>query len=143
MQNQNDVLSIYLSPSHCLSLTIQWGRDGGGGRRNVPTPKPEKLLWKSGVIFQRSILSERSQKSKKYLVNNCEKSQFSIEILMKKSQSFLENFQKSLHFCSKRATLCRLDAYFYMHNRNHSPDLNELAFFVKIQSIFSKKFQQF
>ena len=117
---------------------------GGGERRNVPPPpKPEKLLQKSGVTFQGSILSERSQKSKKFLLKNCEKSQFSIEILIKKSQNFLENFQNSLHFWSKRAKFCRHFAQFYLRNRNHSSDLNDLAFFYKFQSIFSKNFNNF
>ena len=33
--------------------------------------------------------------SKKYLIKICEKTQFSIEILIKKSQNFVEIFQKS------------------------------------------------
>ena len=117
---------------------------GGGGTAERPTPpKPEKLLQKSGLIFQRSILSELSQKSKKYLVKNCENSQFFIEILIKKSQNFHENFQNSLHFWSKRAMFCRHVAYFQLRNRNDSSDLNDLAFFYKFQSIFSKNFNNF
>ena len=121
----------------------QWRREGGTPERPPPPPKLEKLLQKSGVIFQRSILSERSQKSKKYLLQNCEKSQFSIEIVIKKSQNFHEIFQNSLRFWSKRATFCRQVAYFYLPNRNHSSDLDDLAFFYKFQSIFSKYFNNF
>ena len=80
----------------------------GGGNAGTFTPaKSENLLYKSGVILQRYILSERSKKFKKYLVKNREKTQFSIEILIKKSQNFVENFQNSLHFWSKRARICR------------------------------------
>ena len=46
--------------------------------------------------------SERSQKSKKYLVKNCGKSQFSIEILIKKSQIFFKFF-KNLVFSAPNA----------------------------------------
>ena len=35
------------------------------------------------------------------------KCQFSIEILIKNSQSFLENFQSFLHFCANRLEFCR------------------------------------
>ena len=51
---------------------------GGGGtpERSPPRPKPEKLLQQSGIIFQRAILSERSQKSKKYLVKIVKKVNF-------------------------------------------------------------------
>ena len=101
--------------------------------RNVP-PKSETLLQKSGVIFQWYILSERRQNSKKYLLKNCLKSQFSIEILIKKSQNFLEIFQNSLQIGS---TQIRHLAQFYLSNRNHSSDLDYLAFSYKIQSIFS------
>ena len=53
----------------------------------------------SGVLFQRSIHSGLySQKSTKYLVKNCEKRQFSIKVLIKKSQRFLENFQNLFIF---------------------------------------------
>ena len=41
-----------------------------------PPPNSEKLLQKSGVIFQRYILGEWSQKSEKQLVNNVKKSIF-------------------------------------------------------------------
>ena len=64
-----------------------------GARRNVPPPPhSEKLLLKTGVIFQEYILSERRQELQE-IVKICEKSQFSIEILIKKSQSFHEIFQ--------------------------------------------------
>ena len=48
----------------------------GGRGEDSPPPKSEKLLQKSGVIFQRSILSERSQKSKKYVVKIVKKVNF-------------------------------------------------------------------
>ena len=92
--------------------TVASGRGNAG--TFPPPPKSEKLLQKSGVIFQRSILSQRSQKSKKYLVKNCEKSQFSLEILIKKSQNFLEIFQNSFHFWSKPAKFCMQVAQFQL-----------------------------
>ena len=116
----------------------RWER--GGTPERPPQKKSEKLLQKSGVIFHQSILSERSKKSEKYLVKNCKKSQFSIEILIKKSQNFLENFQNSLRFWSKLARFCK-HAQFYRAYRNHSSDLDYLAFFYKVQSIFSKNFK--
>ena len=48
----------------------------GGKKAETSSPEWEKLLYKSGVIFQRYILSEWRQKSKKYLVKNCEKVNF-------------------------------------------------------------------
>ena len=73
----------------------------------------------------------------------CEKSQFSLEILIKKSQNFLEIFQNFLHFLSKRARFCRRVAYFYLPNGNHASNLDDLAFFYKFQPIFSKLFKNF
>ena len=122
---------------------LQQRREGGGTPERSLPPKSEKLLQKSGVIFQRYIVSERSQKSKKYLAKNCEKSQFSIEILIKKSQNVIENFQYSLHFWSKRARFCRQVAYFYLSSGNLSSNLNEHAFFYKFNQIFSKNFKNF
>ena len=77
------------------------GRGWGNALTSLP-PKSEKLLQKSGVIFQRYILSERKS-PRNIQLKNCEKRQFSIEILIKKSQNFLEKFQDSLYFWSKRA----------------------------------------
>ena len=94
----NCISSLILGSKYDIS-----GVGRGGGCRNAPPPKSKKLLQKSGVIFQRSILSGRSHKSEKYLLKHCEKNQFSIEILIKKSQYFLEIFQNYLHFWSKRA----------------------------------------
>ena len=74
----------------CLNMPVAYP---GGGGRTPPPPKSEKLLQKSGVIFQRSILWERSQTSKKYLVKNCERSQSSIEILIKNLKIFLKFFK--------------------------------------------------
>ena len=54
-----------------------------------------------------------------------------------KSQNFLEVFQNSLHFWSKRAKFCRHLAKFYLPNRNPALDLDYLAFFYKLHSIFS------
>ena len=42
----------------------------------------KKLLYKTGVIFQGYILSEKLKRSKKYVVENYEKTQFSIEIFI-------------------------------------------------------------
>ena len=80
---------------------------GGGKAGTFPSPEIGKIVIESGVLFHMSILSERIRKSKKYLVQSCEKSQFSIEILIKKSQKIFEIFQNSFDFWSKRARFCR------------------------------------
>ena len=56
-----------------VSVTSRIGRVG---RPEGSPPEIENLLEKSGVIFQRYILSERRQKTKIYLVKNCEKVNF-------------------------------------------------------------------
>ena len=67
---------------------------GVGERRNVPPPqKSEKLLQKSGVILQRSILWERSQKSKKQLVKNYEKVNFTQRFSSENLKIFLRFFK--------------------------------------------------
>ena len=70
------------------------------GRWNATQKKNLKLLQKTGVIFQVYILSEKRQNSQKYLGRHW-KSQFSIEILIKKPQNFLENFQTFFVFGRK------------------------------------------
>ena len=78
-----------------VSTSSSVGEGGGWGeRRNVPPPEIGKIVVEIWCYLPEVyILSERSQKSKKYLVKNCEKRQFSIEILIKISQNFLEIFK--------------------------------------------------
>ena len=64
------------------------------GTAQAATPnKPGPCQRMLPVVY---ILSGTRQKSNKYLVKNYEKSQFSIEILIKKSQNFLEIFSSFL-----------------------------------------------
>ena len=77
---------IVVSNFSCLELSRdvirgasrRMGSSFGRGWKKAESSSPEweKLLYKSGVIFQRYILSEWRQKSKKYLVKNCEKVNF-------------------------------------------------------------------
>ena len=83
-----------------IEATYQWRREGGG-TPELPPPETGKIVVEIWCYLPEVNTFERSQKSKKYLVKNCEKSQFSIEILIKKSQNFLEDFHNSLHFWSK------------------------------------------
>ena len=96
--NNKTYSDIHNFPQHYCSCSSV-GRVGGGGAGMPPPAKSAKLLQKSGVIYQGYRLSQRRQNPKKYLVKNCEKSQFSIEILIKKSDNFHEIFQNFLHFC--------------------------------------------
>ena len=63
------IIHTYITILHILwyYYIISLGRGNAG---TSPSPKSEILQQKSGVILQRSILSERCQKSKKYLVKN-------------------------------------------------------------------------
>ena len=72
------------------------------GKRRTPEGPPEigKIDYKTGVIFKEGyILLETRQK-------NYEKRQFSIEILIKTNESFIEKLQNCLNFLCKRPGIC-------------------------------------
>ena len=118
---------------------------GGTQERSPPPTRNRKNCCRNLVgIFQRYILSERRLNSKKYLVENCgKKCQFSIEILIKKSQIFLKNFKIFYIVSSKRARFCRHLAKFNLPSGNHSSNHDDLQFFYKFLSIFSKNLKNF
>ena len=104
----------------------------GRGRGNAgtsPRPRNPKNCCRNLVLSSRVYTFGAEPEIEEIFSKYCEKSQFSIEILIKKSQSFLEIFQNSLHFWSKCARFCIQVAYFYLPNRNHSSNLDDLAFF--------------
>ena len=82
---------------------------GGGGRRNVrPPPEIGKVvveIWCYLPEVYEYTFGEESE-IQKVFSKKCKKSQFSIEILIKKSQDFLETFQNFLHFWSNPAEFC-------------------------------------
>ena len=136
--------NFYLLLCSCIDLyrsfnPLPVASGGGGERRNVPPPRNRKNCCRNLVLPSRGLLSERSQKSKKYLVKNREKSQFCIEILIKKSQDFLEIFKNSLHFWQVLQAGClALAAQSKSLIRSHGT-----GFFYKFHSIFSKKCEEF
>ena len=81
---------------------------GGGNRGNVPPPPTvtEKIVVEIWCYLPEVILSEQGQNNLSIFVKIYEKCQFSIEILLKKSQNFLKNFLKIGLFWSKRAKFC-------------------------------------
>ena len=60
-----------------------------------------------------------------------------------KISTFFEKFQGFIRFWSKRAGFCRHVCYFSLPDGMHSSNLDDLSFFYKFQSIFSKNFKNF
>ena len=120
---------------------VAWGpksvASGGGNAGTSAPPEIGEIVGEIRCYLREVYTFGAEPELQEIFRKNCEKSQFFIQILIKKSESFLETFQNSLHFWSKRAKFCRHLAQFYLPNRNHSLDLDYLAFFYKIQSIFS------
>ena len=84
----------------------------GEGTVELPPSEIGKIvgeIW--GYLPGVYLLSEMSQKSKKYLVKMW-KSQFSIEILITKISNFSWKFSNFLHFWPKRAKLCTVVSKF-------------------------------
>ena len=103
---------------------------------NVPPPEIGKTVVEIWCYLPEVYTLGEESEIQEIFSKKCEKSRFSFEILIKKSQNFL-------HFVSKRARFCRRVAYFYLPNGNHASNLDDLAFFYKFQPIFSKLFKKF
>ena len=74
------------------SALVHIGKWRRGKTWNVrPPPETGKIVVGKCCYLPKYILSEKRQKSRKYLVK-IKKSKFYIEILIKKSQTFLKNF---------------------------------------------------
>ena len=105
-------LSIKFEASHPFLSFCSSGGGGGGSRNFLPPPKSEnfcrQLVLSFGVTFQGYILADKMQK---YLVKSLGKSQFCIEIFIKKSQYFLTILQNFIQSWSKRRNLCMKDSY--------------------------------
>ena len=101
-------------------------------------PETEKNCCRIMVVSSRGILSEQRQKSSKNFVKSYEKSQFSIEILIKKSQNFLKIFQNFGLFWSKRAKFCMHVSGFSLSNGNYSLNVDYIVFSINY-SQFSPK----
>ena len=108
-----------------------------------PPPKKKKIVVEIWCYLPEIYTLGEESEIQGIFSKKCEKSQFSIEILIKKSHNFLEIFQKFLLFWSKRAKFCRPVAYFYLPNGKHSSNLDDLAFFYKFPPIFPKLFKNF
>ena len=84
---------------------LQWRTQGGRGG-GLP-PEIGKIVVEIWCYLPEVYTFGAESEIQEIFSKNCEKSQFPIEIFIKKSQNFLENFQNSLHFWSKRARFCR------------------------------------
>ena len=126
---------MFEKKSYDVYISCGRGRDC----RSVPPPPPksEKLLYKSAVFLERYRLSERSQKSKKYLVKNV-KNLLAIEILFKKCQNLLDIFQMFLALSVQTRKIKHEISWISLRDGTHSSNLDELNFFYKVQSFFSK-----
>ena len=71
-----------------------------------PPPEIGEIVVEIWCYFPEVYTFGEESEIEEILSKKCEKGRFSIEILIKKSQSFLEIFQNFLRFSSKRAKLC-------------------------------------
>ena len=128
------------------NLTRAWNifpLASGGSLGSPPHPKSEKLFEKTGGIFQWYILLEKRQKSKKYLVENYEKSQFSIGVFIKKSENFLTFSKFSLLLDQTHKTLKVGFLEFLCPVENYSTKVDYPEFFSQLPSIISTIFKNF
>ena len=88
---------------------IKWHSvaSGGGNAGRFPRPEIGKIVVEIWYYLPEVYTFGVESEIQEIFSKNCEKCQFSIEILIKKSQNFLKMFQNSLHFWSNRAKFCR------------------------------------
>ena len=86
---------------------------GWGDAGTFPRPEIGKIGVEIWCYLPELYTFGQVSEIQEIFIKNCEKSQFSIEILIKKSlfENFLESFQNSLHFGSERKGIWRLVAY--------------------------------
>ena len=124
---------LHISHTSLTRFRITFVSSGGGNAGTSPPPRPRN--WK--ICCRNLVLSSRGLYFWSGVRNPRNMCKFSIEILIKKSQNYLENFQNSLHFWSNRPKVCRHVAYSKSFIRSRWS-----CFFYKFQSIFSR-FQEF